>query len=62
LLFIGLIRKAELDVAVGNPPPAIPAANGQAAVEFPVRSGDEVSLNVATREELPRDLGSGKNK
>ena len=30
------------------------AANGQSAVQFPVWSGDEVSLSFATREELPR--------
>jgi hypothetical protein len=35
-------------------PPPIPQADGQAAVEFPVRSGDEVSLSFTTREELPR--------
>jgi hypothetical protein len=34
--------------------PPIPQADGQAAVEFPVRSGDEVSLGFTTREELPR--------
>jgi hypothetical protein len=35
-------------------PPPIPQADGQAAVQFPVRSGDEVSLSFTTREELPR--------
>jgi hypothetical protein len=35
-------------------PPSIHQADGQAAVEFPVRSGDEVSLSFSTREELPR--------
>jgi hypothetical protein len=35
-------------------PPPIPEADGQAAVEFPVRSGDEVSLSFTTRAELPR--------
>ena len=35
-------------------PPAIYQADGQAAVQFPVRSGDEVSLSFTTREELPR--------
>jgi hypothetical protein len=35
-------------------PPPIHQADGQAAVEFPVRSGDEVSLSFSTREELPR--------
>ena len=35
-------------------PPPIPQADGQAAVEFPVRSGDEVCLSFTTREERPR--------
>jgi hypothetical protein len=35
-------------------PPPIPQADGQAAVEFPVWSGDEASLSFTTREELPR--------
>jgi hypothetical protein len=35
-------------------PPPMHQADGQAAVEFPVRSGDEVSLSFATREERPR--------
>jgi len=35
--------------------PTIPTVgNGQAAVHFPMRSGDEVSLSFTTREELPR--------
>jgi hypothetical protein len=49
-------------VTLHIPPPAFPQANGQAAVEFPVRSGDEVSLSFATRDELPRDLGEKKDK
>lgn len=35
--------------------PNIPTVgNGQSAVEFPMRSGDEVSLSFTTREELPQ--------
>jgi hypothetical protein len=35
--------------------PTMPTVgNGQAAAHFPMRSGDEVSLNFTTREELPR--------
>ena len=35
--------------------PTIPTvSNGQAAVHFPMRSGDEVSLSFTTHEELPR--------
>ena len=35
--------------------PTIPTVgDGQAAVRFPMRSGDEVSLSFTTREELPR--------
>jgi hypothetical protein len=37
-----------------NIPPPIHQADGQSAVEFPVRSGDEVSLSFTTREKLPR--------
>ena len=35
-------------------PPAITQADGQAAVQFPMWSGDEVSLSFTTREELPQ--------
>lgn len=42
-------------VTLHLPSALYPQSNGQAAVEFPVRSGDEVSLSFATREELPRD-------
>ncbi len=35
-------------------PTILPASIGQAAVNFPMRSGDEVSLSFTTREELPR--------
>jgi len=35
-------------------PPHIDQADGQAAVEFPMRSGDEVSMSFKTKEELPR--------
>lgn len=35
-------------------PPAIPQANGQAAVEFPMRSGDEASMSFVTRQEVPQ--------
>jgi len=41
-------------VTLHLPSPAYPQSNGQAAVDFPVRSGDEVSLSFVTREELPR--------
>jgi len=35
--------------------PNIPTVgNGQSAVEFPMRSADEVSLGFATRDELPK--------
>jgi hypothetical protein len=37
-----------------NIPPPIHQADGQSAVEFPVRSGDEVSLSFTTREKPPR--------
>ena len=35
-------------------PNTLTASIGQAAVNFPMRSGDEVSLSFATKEELPR--------
>ena len=35
-------------------PNALTASIGQAAVDFPMRSGDEVSLGFTSREELPR--------
>ena len=35
-------------------PTSLKESVGQAAVQFPMRSGDEVSLGFATREELPR--------
>ena len=35
-------------------PPRLTAAIGQAAVRFPMRSGDEVALSFTTQEELPR--------
>jgi hypothetical protein len=41
-------------VTLHIPSTLYPQSNGQAAVEFPVRSGDEVSLSFTTREELPR--------
>jgi hypothetical protein len=35
--------------------PTIPTVgNGQSAVHFPMRSGEEVALSFATREELPQ--------
>jgi hypothetical protein len=36
------------------PSPLYPQSNGQAAVDFPMRSADEVSLSFVTKEELPR--------
>jgi hypothetical protein len=41
-------------VTLHIPPARYPQSNGQAAVEFTVRSGDEVSLSFVTRQELPR--------
>jgi hypothetical protein len=41
-------------VTLHLPSPLYPQSNGQAAVDFPVRSGDEVSLSFVTREELQR--------
>lgn len=50
-----LVRFAKrTSVTLHLPSPLYPQSNGQAAVEFPVRSGDEVSLSFATKEELPR--------
>ena len=49
-----LLRFSRKVPATLHLPPSIPQADGQAAVEFPVRSGDEVSLGFATPEELPR--------
>jgi hypothetical protein len=41
-------------VTLHLPSPLYPQSNGQAAVEFPVRSGGEVSLSFVTKEELPK--------
>jgi hypothetical protein len=49
-----LLRFSRKVPAALHLPPSIPQADGQAAIEFLVRSGDEVSLSFATPEELPR--------
>ena len=49
-----LVRFSKTTPVTLHLPSPIPQADGQAAVEFPVRSGDEASLSFATREELPR--------
>jgi hypothetical protein len=49
-----LVRFSKTTPVTLHLPSPIPQADGQAAVEFPVRSGDEVSLSFTTREELPR--------
>jgi hypothetical protein len=41
-------------VTLHLPSPLYPQSNGQAAVDFPMRSADEVSMSFVTREELPR--------
>jgi hypothetical protein len=49
-----LVRFAKTIPVTLHLPPPIPEADGQAAVEFPVRSGDDVSLSFTTREGLPQ--------
>jgi hypothetical protein len=49
-----LVRFSKKTSVTLHLPPPIPQANGQAGLEFPVRSGDEVSLAFTTRDELPR--------
>jgi hypothetical protein len=41
-------------VTLHLPSPLYPQSNGQAAVDFPMRSADEISLSFVTREELPQ--------
>ena len=49
-----LLRFAKRTPVTLNLPTLYPQAVGQAAVHFPMRSGEEVSLSFATREEIPR--------
>jgi hypothetical protein len=49
-----LIRFAKKTPVTLNLPTLYPQAVGQAAVHFPMRSSEEVSLSFTTREELPR--------
>ncbi len=49
-----LLRFTKRTPVTLHPPPPLTAAIGQAAVHFPMRSGDEVSLSFATWEELPQ--------
>jgi hypothetical protein len=49
-----LIRFSKKTPVTLNIPSNPTAGGGQAAVHFPMRSGDEVSLSFATREELPK--------
>jgi hypothetical protein len=44
----------KMPVTLHLPSPLYPQSNGQAAVDFPMRSADEVSLSFVTPEELPR--------
>lgn len=41
-------------VTLHLPSPQYPQSNGQAAVDFPMRSADEVSMSFVTKEELPK--------
>lgn len=50
-----LLRFAKPTAVTLHLPPPLTAAIGQAAVHFPAKSGDEVSLGFTTREELPED-------
>jgi len=52
-----LLRFSKPTAVTLHLPPPLTAAIGQAAVHFPARSGDEVSLSFTTREELP---GAGR--
>ncbi len=49
-----LIRFSKRTPVTLNIPSSPTAGSGQAAVHFPMKSGDEVSLSFTTREELPR--------
>jgi len=49
-----LLRFAKKTSVTLHLPPRLTAAIGQAAVRFPMRSGDEVSLSFTTQEELAR--------
>jgi hypothetical protein len=49
-----LLRFSKKTPVTMHLPTVLTASIGQAAVHFPMRSGDEVSLSFATREELPR--------
>ena len=50
----GVLIRFSKKTAVTLHLPTIKEANGQAAVNFPMLPGDEVSLSFTTREELPR--------
>lgn len=49
-----LLRFAKKTPVTLNLPTLYPQATGQAAVHFPMRSGEEVSLSFTTRAELPQ--------
>jgi hypothetical protein len=49
-----LLRFSKKTPVTMHLPTALAASIGQAAVHFPMRSGEEVSLSFTTREELPR--------
>ena len=49
-----LLRFAKRTPVTLNLPTLYPQAVGQAAVHFPMRSGEEVSLSFTTSDELPR--------
>jgi hypothetical protein len=49
-----LIRFAKKTPVTLHLPTLWPQSNGQAAVQFPMRSGDEVSVSFITRDELPK--------
>jgi len=48
-----LLRFSKKTAVTLHLPPPLTVAIGQAAVRFPMRSGDEVALSFTTREELP---------
>jgi hypothetical protein len=51
----GVLLRFQKETPVTMHLPGVPmGSNGQAAVHFPMRSGDEVSMSFATSEELPR--------
>ncbi len=49
-----LIRFSKKTSVTLHIPPPMYAASAQAAVCFPMKSGEEVSLSFTTREELPK--------